>query len=141
MFDEVEEDSPYLGSLNLGGHTIDIGPDTIPDEEIGLTEFVMKYGAVTHYTLGKANAVKSVVRQATPDGQCHHSTEWGIVGIGKAFSEPGDSGSCVFNRHGQIGGMLTGGLGDDERCDITYVTPIHWLLEDIRQSFGGLRLA
>ncbi|KAI1065802.1 hypothetical protein LB507_000244 [Fusarium sp. FIESC RH6] len=126
--------------FNPNRHTIDIGPDTIPYEDLEHTDFVIKYGAVTHYTLGKTNAVKSVLRHATPDGQCHHSTEWCIVGIGKAFSKPGDSGSCVFNRRGQIGGMLTGGLGDDERCDITYVTPIHWLLEDIRQSFGELRL-
>lgn len=51
-----------------------------------------------------------------------------------AFSRKGNSGSFVFNLQGRIGGILTGGVGDKGRgiSDTTYVTPIEWLLEDMK---------
>lgn len=45
------------------------------------------------------------------------------------FSRDGDSGSCVFDHKGRIGGMLT----DFGNHDVTYDTPMEWMLEDIRR--------
>ena len=50
------------------------------------------------------------------------------------FSDEGDSGSIVFDVQGRVVGMLDGGVGD-KRSDVTYVTPIEWILDDIRKYF------
>ncbi|CAG7557087.1 unnamed protein product [Fusarium equiseti] len=130
--------------LYLGAPTITIGPETIPEEEIENTKFLVKYGNTTQYRLGRPNGIKLVLRHATPDGKNYVSSKWCVAGgrDNLAFSAEGDSGSCVFDLHGRIVGMITSGLeGRRETCDTTYVTPIHWLLEDIKQTFGELRLA
>lgn len=128
---------------------------TITEEEIYTTRLqresqsldakaimVLKYGRKTGLTVGLANQVKSVLRfprEDDPNGQL--SEEWCIVGSKKSrwnpdctFSEPGDSGACVWDIRGRIGGMITSGLGHELRktLDVTYATPIEWLMEDIR---------
>ncbi|RSL70185.1 hypothetical protein CEP53_001931 [Fusarium sp. AF-6] len=107
------------------------------DGEKGI--LVLKYGPVTTFTTGITNQVKSITRWPCSDGK-YESEEWCIIGHGKglggtAFSGDGDSGSCVFDTQGRIGGMLTGGLArkDTDNHDVSYVTPMEWLLEDIRR--------
>lgn len=51
------------------------------------------------------------------------------------FSAPGDSGACVFDLSGRIGGMITTGLKAKDNpagMDVTYATPIEWLVEYIK---------
>lgn len=126
---------------------------TIPDKEMYDEHFqaisaslhepaimVLKNGQKTGLTIGLASQVKSVVRR--PHGDISVvSEEWCILGHKKnnegrreAFSEPGDSGACVFDTHGRVGGMLTARLEKDATTlhDVSYATPIEWLLEDIK---------
>lgn len=131
--------------LKLNAPTITIGPNTIPRGELENTEFLVKYGNETNYRLGNSNGIKSVLRYPSPNGKDYMSSEWCVIGSGPhdgTFAAKGDSGSCVLDLRGRIGGMITSGLeGRRETCDTTYVTPIHWLLEDIKQRLGELRLA
>lgn len=50
------------------------------------------------------------------------------------FSEPGDSGSWVFTREGMVVGMVWGGSANSE---VSYVTPIEAILDDIKQVTGA----
>lgn len=56
------------------------------------------------------------------------------------FSRAGDSGSCIWDMAGRVAGILTSGTGagDEEINDITYATPIEWLLKDITLKLGAV---
>jgi hypothetical protein len=92
---------------------------------------VAKRGPTTGLTWGRANEVKSVKR--TRPGVI--SREWCVVGVpsSQPFSAEGDSGSVVFDLKGRIGGIITSGTGFTKTMDTTYVTPMVWLLGDIKE--------
>jgi hypothetical protein len=62
------------------------------------------------------------------------SKEWAVISLDKAsggFSAKGDSGSVVVDGLGRIVGMITGGSGATETSDVTFVTPIDFIMEII----------
>ncbi|WVF71305.1 hypothetical protein IAT40_006108 [Kwoniella sp. CBS 6097] len=80
-----------------------------------------------------------------PDEQRPWSVEWPITalpenGTSAVFSREGDSGAGIVGRDGRMGGIMTGGCrrGPAERLgmDVTYVTPMYWILE--RMKVHGL---
>ncbi|KAF4595900.1 hypothetical protein GQ602_001513 [Ophiocordyceps camponoti-floridani] len=105
---------------------------------------VVKSGAGYGYSAGRVNPVVSVTRAATGNGPFFVALEWPMVAqaMGKPFSIRGDSGSCVWGGCGQIVGMITGGLeradmlasgidfGVECAADVTYMTPMEWLMDD-----------
>src|SRR5947209_1502627 len=92
---------------------------------------VAKRGPITGLTWGRANEVK-LVRRIDPEVT---SKEWCVVGLaGQPFSAKGDSGSILFDLKGRIGGIMTAGAGLTNRVDTTYLTPMDWLLSDIREQ-------
>ncbi|KAI1787375.1 hypothetical protein LXA43DRAFT_1098305 [Ganoderma leucocontextum] len=99
---------------------------------------VVKSGSATDTTIGRANGVFSIVRDYFHDMSVNQtSMEWGIINYdskSEVFSEPGDSGSIIADIRGRIGGMLTGGSGKTKSSDMTYATPLWWLLERIRAN-------
>lgn len=100
----------------------------------------MKYGWITAFRVGDANNDTPLVRM--PPGYQSKSEELCMLGSGKAleykcFSAEGDSGSCIFDLHGRVGGMLTGGgrigdCGDAIRME--------WLLNDMKRYGYDLEL-
>ncbi|KAF4465762.1 hypothetical protein FALBO_7396 [Fusarium albosuccineum] len=124
---------------------------TIPEEEMRKPQeesrslgdeaiMVAKHGRSSGFTVGLATRIMSLVREPM-DGITFISEEWCIVGQGRgsdgrrrAFSEEGDSGSCVWDIKRRVGGMLTGGSGrkSNGAFDTSYATPIEWLLDDIK---------
>ncbi|KIN05953.1 hypothetical protein OIDMADRAFT_17080 [Oidiodendron maius Zn] len=48
----------------------------------------------------------------------------------RTFSDKGDSGSFVWDSDGYVSGMFWGGK---ERSSQYYITPVQYILEDIRQ--------
>jgi len=92
---------------------------------------VAKSGPITGLRWGRANEVVSVTRTAPKVT----SKEWCVVGLieNQIFSKEGDSGSVVFDLEGRVGGIMTLGTGWTDRLDITYVTPMVWLLNDIKE--------
>ncbi|KAF5968496.1 hypothetical protein FBULB1_10710 [Fusarium bulbicola] len=101
---------------------------------------VAKFGRSTSLPFGVVNEVKSVCRIPVL-GQEFISQEWCILGHKKRgqcrrpFSEDGDSGSCILDMYGRVGAMLTGGkLAQRDDPDISYATPIDWLLKDINEK-------
>ncbi|KAH7170105.1 hypothetical protein EDB81DRAFT_837107 [Dactylonectria macrodidyma] len=115
-----------------------------PSEEAGSLDdpaiLVAKHGSSTGFTVGLATGIKSLIRQ--PIGEYDfQSEEWCIIGQKRDsegrridFSSGGDSGSCVWDSEGRVGGMLTGGNGSGSNgaFDISYATPMEWLLDDIK---------
>ncbi|KPM35740.1 hypothetical protein AK830_g10829 [Neonectria ditissima] len=106
------------------------------------TIMVAKFGAKSKFTVGFTNSIKSVTRR--PLSNLHLVVEeWCIIGrkhrngLGREnFTQPGDSGACVWDVQGRIGGIVTGGGGNaDMGYDVTYATPIEWLLDDFKE-FG-----
>ncbi|KAK1948794.1 hypothetical protein LY78DRAFT_595157, partial [Colletotrichum sublineola] len=103
-------------------------------------------GRTSGLTFGLVNQVRSVTRRPVQDGRKFLSKECCIVAdkVGREFTRPGDSGACVFDLNGRAVAMVTGGIsreqvlqgGDDYglNCamDVTYATPMEWLLEDMK---------
>ena len=52
-----------------------------------------------------------------------------------AFSAPGDFGSVVGDANSCIVNMLTGGAGQTNSTDVTYVSPYYFLDECIKMAF------
>jgi hypothetical protein len=97
---------------------------------------VFKNGAETGTTIGKASNVSSYTRNHF-SGQHQESREWPVIPTDKhsgAFSAKGDSGSCVADVFQRIFGILTGGSGATESSDVTYVTPISFIMKILHDS-------
>jgi hypothetical protein len=101
------------------------------DANSDLCLVIFKNSAKTGTTIGKANNVSSYTRNYFA-GQYQESREWPVIPTDKysrAFSTKGDSGSCVADAFSRIGGILTGGSGATESSDVTYVTPISFIMK------------
>ena len=100
---------------------------------------VLKHGAATGLTVGRSNNVSSYTRQYF-DGNFKESRERPVIPTDKgseAFSADGDSGSCVFDAFGRIGGILTGGASNPNlpaSADVTYVTPISFIMKALHET-------
>jgi hypothetical protein len=99
---------------------------------------VIKNGSATGVTIGRANSIMSFVREYFDDGSDQTSKEWAVLSYDKksgVFSAPGDSGAVVVDGQGRIGGLLTRGTrGLTDSLDVTYVTPISFLLKSIKAN-------
>lgn len=122
IMSEDEMRAPEFASVSLDKPAIIVG----------------KYGLKTQLTIGVANEVKSVCREPIL-GQYYQSEEWCIVGAKHRserrcpFSEKGDSGSCVWDMQGRACALLTAGIGaGQDGPDVSYATPMEWLIDDIR---------
>jgi len=92
---------------------------------------VLKTGAATGITTGITNPLKSFVR--------YHqawSLEQGVLAVsecGGSFSAPSDSGSTIIDNQGRVCGLLTSGVGSRLGwADISYFTPMWWIMERMR---------
>ena len=82
--------------------------------------------------------ILSHVREYFPNQTPQTSIEWAILPYYDnnkgAFSISGDTGSVIVDGRGRYGGILSGGADKTTSSDITYATPIWWLLEDIKAN-------
>lgn len=125
---------------------------TIPSEELlnpplknnanDPTIAVAKVGRSSGLTVGFGSMCKSVKREIF-DKKFYYTEQWCIIEDRRSkdqldktpFSASGDSGACVFDLQGRIGGLLTGGISGDEGAqDTTYVTPIDWILKGMEED-------
>ncbi|KAF4451735.1 hypothetical protein F53441_5414 [Fusarium austroafricanum] len=104
----------------------------------------VKHGAKSDFTLGVRSGIESVTCPCI-NGPEVISDNWCILTEARIpFSSAGDEGSFVFDVFGRVGSMITGGLGRKEnpnRLYITYVTPMNWILEDIKVRGYEVKLA
>ena len=129
-------DYPHDRLLKLSG--------TISDEEIWKPSLkaldhdndpcimVIKCGNTTGLTIGRLNTIRSFTKVYFNDQPDHMSKEVVVLPRNyesNAFSEPGDSGSAVVDGKGRLAGLLTGGAGDTEAFDCTYVTSANFILK------------
>ena len=108
---------------------------TMVDENGDGCIMVLKRGRTTGLTVGRANNIFSYTRIYFGGRYTGVSKEWAILPFDNksgAFSAKGDSGSVVVDGAGRIGGLLTGGSGPTDSTDVTYVTPIDFVLKTIR---------
>ncbi|KAF9065111.1 hypothetical protein BDP27DRAFT_81613 [Rhodocollybia butyracea] len=104
---------------------------------------VFKNGGKTGMTFGKANNVSSFTRTCLA-GQYRESKEWPVIATNQesgAFSAKGDSGSCVADIFGRVAGILTSGSGATESADVTYVTPISFIMQVLTKRFPQAHLS
>ncbi|KAK0708875.1 hypothetical protein B0T21DRAFT_83068 [Apiosordaria backusii] len=105
--------------------------------------FVGKSGGASDLTFGRLNEIKSVLRVNPGGGSDFIEVwHWVIIGVGgDAFSEEGDSGSVVWDLDGRIVGILEAGLkGQIPRVDLTYATPMQWIMDHIKENLGPVSL-
>lgn len=98
---------------------------------------VMKRGAATGLTVGRASGFESYVRYYKPYEELRGkiSKEWCILPSNNTrFSDEGDSGCVVVDGQGRIGGILTDGASASDKADtdVSYVTPIDFILDRMR---------
>lgn len=129
---------PYDRLLKLWG-TMSVGDRNTKDEDRADEGcvFVIKSGSATGVTIGRANGIKSYIRKPTGFGTSGKSKEWSILSYDSTsgpFSTPGDSGAVIVDGHGRIGGLLTAGAGMTDSSDITYATPIAFILKSIKAN-------
>ncbi|VDB91560.1 unnamed protein product [Peniophora sp. CBMAI 1063] len=145
------EYSLFDNLLRLGGTITDEGMrhPTSLDENGELCRTVLKRGAASGLTVGRANPIFSYVRRVRGDGKTlgRASKEWAIVGRGGVgeryeFARGGDSGAVVVDGRGRVGGLVIGGglvvVGNWKMGgEIAYATPVFFVLERMRAL--GLR--
>ena len=98
---------------------------------------VMKRGRATGLTIGRANNICSYSRYYYDGDEAETSKEWPILPFDSrsgVFSKTGDSGSVIVDSFGRIGGLIIGGAGTTSSSDITYATPISFLLKCMRDK-------
>ena len=106
------------------------------DQNGDLCITVLKRGRTTNVTVGKVLGVIAYVRKYFTEDDTAVSKELAVIPLDKEsgpFSAKGDSGAVVVDGRGRIAGILTGGGGATDSCDVTYVTPIDFILGVIRQ--------
>lgn len=109
---------------------------TVYDKNYDCCIMVIKNGMGTGVTVGCASDVFSYTRRYSGD-ITGVSKEWAILPFdnkSEPFSGKGDSGAAVVDGRGRIGGLLTGGAGSTETIDITYATPISFVMKLIRDN-------
>jgi len=129
---------PYDRLLSLRGTIPDteVRKPTMYDENDKSCIIVIKSARGTDVTVGRANNIFSYTR-THPGNITGVSKEWTILPFDKEsgpFSDKGDSGAVVVDGRGRIGGLLTGGTGSTDTSDITYVTPISFVMKIIRSN-------
>lgn len=110
---------------------------TEPSTNLTNTNQLYKCGRATGYTAGNFGALKEVrFANTISQGQVveQRTRENVVVGCGEPFSQPGDSGALVFTRTGIVKGMIVGGHMFE---NISYMTPIDDLIEDIKSTTGA----
>ncbi|KAH9017748.1 hypothetical protein EDB83DRAFT_183145 [Lactarius deliciosus] len=103
---------------------------------------VLMRGRTSGLTVGCANNVFSYTRKYLGNNNTGISKEWVVLPYddrsrdfsAKDFSAKGDSGSVVVDGTGRIGGLITCGAGTTDSIDVTYVTPIGFILKTIRNN-------
>ncbi|KAG0129443.1 hypothetical protein HOY82DRAFT_652038 [Tuber indicum] len=107
---------------------------TMQDQHGNRCLIVMKRGSTTGLTVGRANTIASYLRQTGCASESEKSKEWAIYSFDKRsgpFSAHGDSGSVIVDCLGRIGGLLTGGDGLSGSLDISYATPVSFILDSL----------
>ncbi|KAI0720970.1 hypothetical protein C8T65DRAFT_735466 [Cerioporus squamosus] len=148
----VEIAKSKIDLTNFVGNAIDLGTrmpaDEFKEKEDGTVPVetrrrsndveecitVLKRGAASGLTIGRANNVRSVSRLYFAPPNTKLSFEWAIRPLTRAsgpFSAAGDSGAVVADGSRRIGGILTGGAGNETAFDVAYATPIDFLLRRI----------
>ncbi|KAI0040893.1 hypothetical protein FA95DRAFT_1576687 [Auriscalpium vulgare] len=114
---------------------LDVNKDECP--------IVVKNGATTGATLGRATGIESFVREYK---KYAISSTFMAVAVypyshkDGAFSAGGDSGSVVADANSRIVGMIIGGTGLLETTDVTYVMPSSFLFQRIKKAFPRYRI-
>lgn len=98
---------------------------------------VIKRGSTTNITTGTINGALS--KRRVYQHAAGMVDEICVLGDGgKAFSAAGDSGAVAVDAAGRAVGLLTGGMGLTDATDVTYLTPMDWLLEQFSGRYAVL---
>jgi len=89
-------------------------------------------------TVGRLNNIRSFTRYLDRFAGIENGISKEVVVLpcdskSGAFSCCGDSGSAVVDGKGRLVGLITGGSGDTEVSDCTYVTSISFILKRMRE--------
>ena len=125
---------PLQGTIS----TAELRRPTTVDKDGESCFMVLKRGNATDLTIGRGNNTFSFVRHYFKDKEPQTSKEWPVLPYDRkygAFSSQGDSGAVVVDGRGRIGGLIIIGSGDTDDLDITYATPIEFLMERITKQF------
>ena len=126
--------------MKLRGHIPECELYKLPMKDLANEECLMVYknSVKTGVTIGRRNNVCSY-SQCYFKGEDTMSKEWPIINcdkISEGFSRKGDSGSVVCNgrRRMPVGGLLTGGTRITDSSNITYATPMEFIMKVLHKT-------
>jgi len=102
-------------------------------DELGNPCFIVaKEGQTTDLTFGRFSECEAYVASDLAGS----SWEVAIFNFAKEnFSYKGDSGSCIFNAEGKMVAFLHSGMPRGMSSHVTFGTPAHFVLEQIRKRY------
>ncbi|KAN0109281.1 hypothetical protein V8E52_009465 [Russula decolorans] len=131
----IDIDASKIDPSSFAGNVIDLGPKFPPQV---LTPMMYPNPRNSHnfvYPLNRLLSLRGIItdeEMRKPTMYDRNNNPCIMVIKSGAFSAKGDSGSVVVDGAGRIGGVLTSGGGDTDSSDVTYVTPIDFVLKTIR---------
>jgi hypothetical protein len=129
------EDAEVADVAQLGNRLMLCGVSTLEELTETLPRLVLKTGKQTGITQGTLQDFG--IRRLIPYGinlTCDFTNLIAIEGIGnQPFSQPGDSGSVIYDADGYAIALLIGGTksGGENNCGITYASPIDAVLHEL----------
>lgn len=115
--------------------------DILNEVRKGDDTYVLKRGRSTGYRGGCINEYQLFSQETGAGGQQLYSTELAVLNLVRenGFSIRGDSGSVVWDKAGNVIGLMHAGAyyGGDGGSDWTAVTPIELVFKDIKALTGA----
>lgn len=121
---------PPLGSYDIGEGFI-----ITETAAVQLNEFVIKKGRTSGITSGFTNKMQRVI--AWPSFGGKETEEIEVMGLGKDFGDPGDSGSFITDMKGRLVGLLFAKDACVSSYDVSFMTPIHDVQDNVREVTGA----
>ena len=112
--------------------------------DVVANEWVMKRGRTTEITCGKVNGVP--VNTKWTDDEIDDTREWTVISTLKkrdgteedeVFARQGDSGAMVFNKEGELVGMISGFHRGGKFFGAGLITPIREIIADVKATTSG----
>jgi hypothetical protein len=95
---------------------------------------VLKSGRGSNLTVGRTNNICSYTRNFLDN---EISNQWAILpfdNVAGPFSARGDSGFAIVDGAGRIGDIITSGAGSEDSFDVTYATPIEFVMKSMHAN-------
>ncbi|KIJ92019.1 hypothetical protein K443DRAFT_13941 [Laccaria amethystina LaAM-08-1] len=95
---------------------------------------VLKSGRESNLTVGRANNICSYTHNFLDNEISNQRAILPFDNVAGHFSARGDSGFAIVDGAGRMGGIITSGAGSTDSFDVTYATPIEFVMKSMHAN-------